>query len=127
MVALHAAYLVYQMLGGLLAFKDRRWLVPHVMAVTWGIGIVVVQGSCPVTALEKGLWVRGGSSGYDGSFLDHYVFGSFLPNGSQPLVYGLHLVVIIVIYVQLARRWHSLPGAPSTPVTTSSKTPSKTQ
>lgn len=103
-VVFHAAYLIFQMFGGLLAFRDRRWLVPHLMAVTWGIVIVVMGWPCPVTVLEKRLRTQSGTA-YPESYLDHYVFGTALPNGSQSLVYGLHLVVILIIYVSLSAWW----------------------
>lgn len=101
---LHVGYLVFQMLGGLLALRDRRWLVAHLAAVTWGVVIVAMQWRCPLTNLEKSLWARAGEVPYSESFLDHYVFGTYLPDGSQPWVYGSHLVVIVVIYVVVARQ-----------------------
>lgn len=104
-VVLHAAYLVYQMCGGLLAFRDPRWLVPHLMAVTWGIVIVVMGWRCPLTELEKWLRTQADGEAYTGSYLDHYFFGTVLPDGTQSLVYGLHLVVILLIYVALSLRW----------------------
>ena len=104
-LAAHAGYLMYQAFGGLLAVRDRRWLLPHLAAVTWGIGIVAARGRCPVTALEKWLLARAGHAPYSGSFLDHYVFGTYLPNGSQPWVYGAHLALIVAVYFVLALRW----------------------
>ena len=98
-VVLHVLYLVYQTFGALLGLKGRRWLVPHLMAVTWGVLIVVVQGRCPLTVLEKHLVATSGETPYTGSFLDHYVFGTLLPAGSQAWVYGAHLVVIVLTYV----------------------------
>lgn len=113
----HAAYLVYQTFGALLGLRDRRWLLPHLAAVTWGVGIIVVQGRCPATLLEKGLIARSGRPAYTGSFLDHYVFGSLLPDGTQSAVYGLHLVVILLTYVFVLRRWHHrAPGNVARPV-----------
>lgn len=109
-VATHAAYLIYQMCGGLLGLRDRRWLWPHIAAVTWGVLIVAVQGNCPVTRLEKWLHVQAGDPPYSGSFLDHYVFGRYLPDGSQPWVYGLHLVVIVLCYVLVGRAWMGARG-----------------
>jgi hypothetical protein len=101
----HVAYLIYQAFGGLLALRGKRWLLPHLVAVAWGIGIVVVRGRCPATMLEKALLARAGRTPYDGSFLDHYVFGTYLPNGSQPWVYGVHLGLIVAIYLVLACTW----------------------
>lgn len=111
---LHAAYLGYQTLGALLALRDRRWLVPHAVAVTWGVVIIVVQGRCPLTLLEKQLIARSGGTAYPESFLDRYLFGTVLPDGTQAWVYGLHLAVIAVTYVVVAHRWlrtdHALLG-----------------
>lgn len=115
-VFLHIAYLAYQMCGGLLAFRDARWLAPHVLAVTWGITIVVMQWRCPLTRLEKSLRAGAGETPYEGSFLNHYVFGTYLPDGSQPLVYGLHVAFIVVVYVLLVRQaMHSRRHAVAAP------------
>ena len=103
-VAVHVGYLVYQMCGGLLALRDPRWLAPHLVAVTWGVVIVVMGWRCPLTNLEKVLREQSGGTTYSGSFLDHYVFGTYLPDGSQPVVYGLHLVVIVLVYVLVGSR-----------------------
>jgi hypothetical protein len=113
--AAHAAYLVFQMCGGLLALRSPRWLVPHVAAVIWGIAIVAVRGRCPATALEKWLLARAGREPYSGSFLDHYVFGTYLPNGSQPWVYGSHLAVILLVYLLVAGRWSRIRHPQSRP------------
>lgn len=102
-VLLHALYLVYQTFGALLGLRRLRWLTPHLLAVTWGVLIVVLQGRCPLTVLEKQLISASGGTPYSGSFLDHYVFGTLLPDGSQPWVYGAHLVVILLTYVVVLR------------------------
>lgn len=102
-VGLHVGYLLYQAFGGLLALRGRWWLVPHLVAVAWGITVVVMQWRCPLTRLERALSDRAGRPAYRESFLDHYVFGSVLPDGTQALVYGLHLLGIVAIYALL---WH---------------------
>ena len=108
-VLLHMAFLIFQMLGALLALVSRGWLAPHLATVAWGIGIVVVQGSCPLTTLEKQLIERGGGTPYPGSFLDHHVFGTLLPDGTQALVYGTHLVVILATYAYVMTRLRQRP------------------
>jgi hypothetical protein len=113
-VLLHAAYLVFQTLGALLTLRHRGWLWAHLVAVTWGVTIVAVQGRCPLTLLEKYLITRSGAEPYTGSYLDHYVFGQVIPNGAQPVVYGAHLVVIVATYViVLTRRSRPLSPAAS--------------
>lgn len=104
MVVLHLAYLLYLSVGGLLALRSARWLVPHVAVVAWAIIVVVMQLRCPLTTVEKELWARAGETPYTGSFLDHYIFGTYLPDGSQALVYALQLTLVAVVYVLVARR-----------------------
>jgi hypothetical protein len=118
-VVLHVAYLSYQMFGGLLAFRHPRMIYPHLACVAWGIGIVVVQGQCPVTNLEKWLRRKDGEGMYTESFLDHYVFGTLLPNGTQALVYGLHLAFIVGVYVVLVTRYLRSSRADAAPVAAS--------
>lgn len=108
-VVLHLGFLVFQMLGALLALVSPHWLVPHLATAAWGIGIVVVQGSCPLTTFEKHLIERAGSTPYTGSFLDYYLFGTVLPDGSQAFVYGTHLVVILASYVYVVPRLRRRP------------------
>lgn len=103
-VVAHLTYLLFQMCGGLLVLRDGRWLIAHLGAVAWGVGIVAVQGRCPVTLLEKALWARAGVEPYSGSFLDHYVFGRWFPDGSQTWVYAGHLAVIVLVYAVVVRR-----------------------
>jgi hypothetical protein len=111
-VLLHVGYLVFQTLGALLILRHRGWLWAHLGAVTWGVLIVVVQGSCPLTRLEKYLTIRSGETPYTGSFLDHYMFGALLPDGTQSLVYGGHLLVIIATYAYVLTRLQAAAPAP---------------
>lgn len=104
MVAFHLAYLLYVILGGLLALRSARWVAPHVACVAWGVVVVVMQWKCPLTSIEKGLWVRAGETPYTGSFLDHYIFGTYLPDGSQTLVYSLQLGFVMVVYALIGRQ-----------------------
>lgn len=104
-VLAHGAYLVFQMLGGLLALKDARWLWLHLAAVVWGLAVVAMRWHCPLTQLEKACASRSGTTPYSGSFLNHYLFGRLLPDGTQSVAFTLHFVVIVTIYVLLGRRW----------------------
>lgn len=108
-VVLHLAFLVFQMLGALLALVSRAWLVPHLTVVAWGVGIVIIQGRCPLTVLEKSLVERAGDTPYSGSFLDHHVFGILLSDGTQAFVYAIHLVVILATYVYVVTRLRRRP------------------
>ncbi|KRF04100.1 hypothetical protein ASG88_21930 [Nocardioides sp. Soil777] len=124
-VILHLAFLVFQMLGALLARKSRVWFVLHLAVVTWGVGIVITQGSCPLTVLEKDLIERAGGTPYAGSFLDHYIFGILLPDGTQTFVYATHLVVILATYAYVVWRLRrrSVQGAGDRAATASGSSP----
>jgi hypothetical protein len=101
---LHALYLCFQTFGALLGLHDRRWIMPHLVAVAWGVTIIAIAGSCPLTLLEKSLIAEADRVPYSESFLDHYLFGTLLPDGTQAWVYALHLVVIVLTYVLVVRR-----------------------
>ncbi|MGH3333014.1 MAG: DUF2784 family protein [Nocardioidaceae bacterium] len=103
-VVVHLAYLLYALLGGLLAFRDIRWLPPHVVSMTWGVVVVAMQWRCPLTRLEKWMWVQSGETPYSGSFVNHYVYGTFLPEGSQAATFTLQLLFIFSVYAVVLRR-----------------------
>ena len=80
--ALHAAAVVLLLSGALLALR-WRWLVPVHLAVTAATAAVHLAGAdCPLTTWERALRERAGA-GYDGGFLDHYLFGPLGTTGSQ--------------------------------------------
>lgn len=100
----HFAYLLFVMLGALLGLRDVRWLAVHLPGVVWGIVGLVMTKRCPVTLLEKMLWEKAGHTPYDGTFLQHYVFGVILPESSQGLVYWSQAGLVLAVYVLAIRR-----------------------
>ena len=68
-VLAHAAFAVFVVVGGLLAFRWRRAALLHIPAALWGGWIEISGGICPLTPLEN--WLRGlsGSRGYSGGFI----------------------------------------------------------
>jgi hypothetical protein len=65
-IALHAAFALFVVLGGLLVLRWRwvRWV--HVPAAIWGVLIEFGGWVCPLTPLETYLRERGGAQGYQG-------------------------------------------------------------
>lgn len=93
--ALHAAAVVLMLVGALLALRWRR-LVPVHLSVTAAIAAVHLAGAdCPLTTWERALRERAGA-GYDGGFLDHYLFGPLGLAGGDP---GVQLVTYVVVLV----------------------------
>ena len=103
-VVFHFAYLLYVMLGALLGLRDVRWLGLHLPGVVWGVVGLVMTKRCPVTLLEKVLLEKAGRTPYDGTFLQHYVFGMILPASSQGLVYWAQAGLVVGVYVLAIRR-----------------------
>ena len=94
---LHLAFLLLVVLGGLLVFRWRWFAWVHLPAAMWG-GFVEVTGRlCPLTVLENWLRQAGGSSGYQGDFIDRYVVPIVYPPGLTPeiqLALGALLVMV---------------------------------
>ncbi len=83
-VLVHLGFIVFVGLGGLLLFRWPRLIWLHVPIVAWGVVISVGQWVCPLTPLENWLRHRAGQSGYQGSFIDHYIVPVIYPSGLAP-------------------------------------------
>jgi hypothetical protein len=97
-VVVHLAFIVFVAVGGLLVWRWPRLVRWHLPAVAWGIAIITVGFTCPLTSLERYLRDRSGEQGHDGGFVDRYVEGVIYPGGLTPLVRGLIATVVVVGY-----------------------------
>lgn len=113
-VIIHLAFVVFVVFGGLLVRRYPRLAWAHVPAAVWGVVIEFAGWSCPLTPLEKRLRSLAGEQGYEGGFVEHYLLAVLYPEGltrGTQLVLGLLVLIINVIaYVAVWRRWRS-PGA----------------
>ena len=89
-VAVHAAFVVFVVLGGLLVTRWPRLAWVHVPAAAWGVFIEFRGWICPLTPLENYLRQRGGSSAYQGEFIEHYIL---------PLLYPANLTARVQIWL----------------------------
>lgn len=107
-VVVHAAFVVFVVLGGLLVAHWRRLVWVHVPAAVWGVFIEFRGWVCPLTPLENYLRVRGGSSAYEGQFIQHYVLPLLYPEHLTPVdqiwLGSFAVIINILIYWQVARR-----------------------
>lgn len=116
-VLVHAAFVLFVALGGLLALRWRGIVWLHVPAAVWGIIVEYAGFICPLTPLEVWLRERAGQAGYQGGFVEHYVERLLYPTG---LTRGLQiaigtgvLVVNVVVYWRLfAHRRSRVPHVP---------------
>ena len=102
-VAVHLAFVLFVAVGGLLVWR-WPWLMRwHLPAVAWGIAIITIGFTCPLTPLEHYLRGRAGQQGHDGGFVDRYVEGVIYPGGFTPLVRGLIVTAVVVGYTRALR------------------------
>jgi hypothetical protein len=113
LVVLHVFFVVFVVLGGLLALRWPRAAWLHVPAAVWGALIEFTGCICPLTPLENRLRRAGGEAGYSGGFIEHYVVPSLYPSGmgrtSQVVLGGLVVALNLAIYGWLLRRRRRVP------------------
>lgn len=101
-VALHFAFVVFVVLGGLLVLRWPRVAWLHVPAVIWGALVEFTGWICPLTPLENRLRRAAGETGYQGDFIAHHILPVLYPNGltrmDQLVLGGVALAINIVIY-----------------------------
>jgi hypothetical protein len=103
-IVVHAAFIAFVVLGGLLAARWPRLIWAHIPAAVWGAFIEFAGWICPLTPLENALRRRGGLTRYEGDFVEQYLL---------PILYPEHLsrdvqfvLGTLVIVVNLAAYWY---------------------
>lgn len=109
----HLAFVAFVLLGALLVPRWPKLAWVHLPAVCWGVLIEFAGWICPLTPLENALRVRGGGAGYAGGFIDHYITAVLYPSGLTRTVQvglgSLALLINVLLYRQVARRWRKPP------------------
>ncbi len=100
-LALHLAFIVFVLLGGLLALRWRWAPLVHLPAALWGVLVQLSGRLCPLTPLENALRGAAGEAGYTGGFIEHYVVPTIYPVALSPRV-GLLLASLVVLANALA-------------------------
>jgi hypothetical protein len=107
-LAVHAAFVAFVVLGGLLVLWRSKLVWLHGPAVAWGVLTEYAGLTCPLTPLEIAFRHRGNEVGYEGGFIEHYVTAMIYPAGltraHQVGLATLVLVVNLVIYWQVLER-----------------------
>lgn len=107
-LVVHLAFVLFVVLGGLLALRWPRVAWVHVPVALYGALIEFVGFVCPLTPLENSLRRRGGGAGYEGGFIEHYVTATLYPTGlTREVQLGLGVAVLAIngaIYAAWLRR-----------------------
>jgi len=107
-VILHLVFILFVILGGLLALKWRRMAWVHIPAAIWGALIEFMGWICPLTPLENQLRRLAGESGYTGDFIGQYLLPLIYPGEltrELQLLLGVGVIVInVLIYFFVIRQ-----------------------
>ena len=108
LVALHLAFVVFVVAGGLLVLRWPKVAYAHLPAAVWGAVVEVTGWICPLTPLENWLRQRAGLDVYTGDFVARYIMPVLYPEGltrESQLMMGTVVVVLnIAIYALVLRR-----------------------
>jgi hypothetical protein len=106
-VAIHLAFVVFVLCGGLLALRWRRLIWLHLPAAVWGAVVEFAGWICPLTPLEQWLRVYGGETLYNSDFVTQYVLPMLYPgNLTRDLQFLFGTIVIafnVIVYGWLWR------------------------
>ena len=104
-VFLHAAFVLFVLLGGMAVLRWRRLAWLHLPAALWGAMIELGGWICPLTYLENHLRRMGGGTGYGVTFIERYLEPLLYPLGltrHTQLVFGLSALLLnLAIYTRL--------------------------
>jgi hypothetical protein len=93
----HLAFIVFALLGGLLALRWHWVPALHLPAAAWGFFVEVTGRICPLTPLENALRQQAGQANYLGGFVEHYLVPVIYPQGlTQSVQWVLAGVVLAV-------------------------------
>ena len=110
-LVVHLAFVAFVAFGGFAALRWPRVAWVHVPMTIHGSLVEFVGFICPLTPLEVALRQRGGETGYQGGFIEHYITAALYPDGltrwTQLLLGAGVLALNLVVYwrvVALSRR-----------------------
>ncbi len=115
LVLLHLAFILLVLFGGLLVLKWRPALLIHLPALAWGLAVECLHLGCPLTTWENRMRSAAGDAGYQGGFVEHYIWPLIYPAGLTPqiqwLLGGVVLLVNLGVYSYVIWRWRHSPTA----------------
>lgn len=119
-LVLHATFIVFVVLGALLAIRWPRVIWAHLPACAWGALIEFRGWLCPLTPLENWLRRSGGGTGYTTGFMEHYLAPLVYPAGLTPgiqiflgfAVVLINAVLYLYVFAYAVPRQHRARGTP---------------
>ena len=93
----HLAFIIFALLGGLLALRWRWVPWVHVPAAVWGAAVEFFGWFCPLTPLEISLRRVSGSAEYSGDFIERYLMPIIYPT-ELTREFQLFLGCVLVVF-----------------------------
>lgn len=110
-VVVHAAFVVFAGLGGLLALRWRWIPWVHIPAACWAGFVEISNRVCPLTPVENSLRQAAGTRVYTGDFIEHYVEALLYPSDlTRQLQIGLAATLVVLNVAAYAFVWHRRAG-----------------
>ena len=107
-VLVHLGFILFVLLGGLLALRWRWMPWVHLPAAFWGAVVVLFGWICPLTPIENALRRASGSADYSVGFIEYYlvpiIYPTELTRSLQILLGFIVLAVNLAIYLVIWRR-----------------------
>jgi hypothetical protein len=111
----HALFILFAALGAVAVLRWAWLAALHLPALAWAIFIELSHGICPLTPLEVHWRERAGEAGYEGGFVQHYVYDLIYPAGLTPthqvLIAALLATVNLALYALIVARWRARRAA----------------
>lgn len=104
-VALHAGFILWALLGASLLARFPRLVWLHAPALAWGGWIAATGNICPLTPLENRFRARAGEGGYGGGFIDHYLTPIIYPEGLTRPTQAAYGAVLLAVNLLFYWRW----------------------
>ena len=102
LVVVHFAFIVFVVSGALTTYRWPKMAWAHIPCALWGAWIEMTGGICPLTPIEVHFRRMGGSEGYAGGFIEHYLVPIIYPSGltraHQLLLGGLVVAINLGAY-----------------------------
>ncbi len=109
LVVVHCAFILFVVLGGVLALR-WQWIVCfHLPAAFWGAFVELSGRICPLTPLENQLRTKAGEMGYSQGFIEHYLHPVLYPAGLTQEIQtaeGVFVILVnLVVYWRIVRAY----------------------
>ncbi|MET7393962.1 DUF2784 domain-containing protein [Dactylosporangium sp. NPDC005572] len=106
-LVVHFAFLAYVILGGFVAWRWPKAFWPHLAAAAWGLAVVSVPLTCPLTYVEHWARRRAGETGVSRGFIDQYIEGVLYPERYTHLLQVMVGVLVVGSYVGVYVRYRN--------------------